>query len=64
MNGKIIKIVGIVATILGLGASVVTDWVSEKKMEELVSEKVDEKIKKALATDEEENEDEEKAESL
>lgn len=61
MNNKIIKIVGIVATILGIGASVVTDWVSERKMEQMV----DEKVKEALAnTNKEEDEDEEKAESL
>lgn len=61
MNNKIIKIVGVVATILGIGASVVTDWVSERKMEQMV----DEKVKEALAnTNKEEDEDEEKAESL
>lgn len=63
MNGNIVKIIGFVATILGLGASVVTDWVNERKMEQMVDEKVDDKLKKALSTDEDENEDEE-AESL
>ncbi len=59
MNGKIVKIIGFAATILGLGASVVTDWVNERKMEQMV----DEKVKEALTTNEE-DEDEEKAESL
>lgn len=61
MNGKIVKIVGIIATVLGIGASVVTDWVSERKMEQMV----DEKVKEALAnTNKEEDEEEKEAESL
>lgn len=61
MNGKIVKIVGIIATVLGIGASVVTDWVSERKMEQMV----DDKVKEALAnTNKEEDEEEKEAESL
>ena len=57
LNSNIIKVVGFAATILGLAATVVTDWVNEKKMEEMV----DEKVQAALATNAtEENEEEEK----
>lgn len=45
MNNKIIKIIGIVTTIIGIGANLVTDWVGEKKMDE----KIEEKINEALA---------------
>lgn len=57
LNSNIIKVIGFAATILGLAATVVTDWVNEKKMEEMV----DEKVQAALATNAtEENEEEEK----
>jgi hypothetical protein len=44
-NGKLIKVLGILATVIGMGATLVTDWVNEKKMDE----KIDEKINEALA---------------
>lgn len=44
MNGKVIKIIGFVATIVGLGASLVTDWVNDKKLDDKVSTKVSEAI--------------------
>ena len=56
LNSNIIKVIGFAATIFGLAATVVTDWVNEKKMEEMV----DEKVQAALATNAtEENEEEE-----
>lgn len=45
MNGKIIKVIGLIATVAGVGANLITDWVSEKKMDE----KIEEKINEALA---------------
>lgn len=44
-NGKVIKVLGILATAIGMGATLITDWVNEKKMDE----KIDEKINEALA---------------
>lgn len=44
-NGKLIKILGIMATVIGMGATLITDWVNEKKMDE----KIDDKINEALA---------------
>lgn len=44
MNGKAIKIIGFVATVVGLGASLVTDWVNDKKLDDKISTKVSEAI--------------------
>ena len=33
-NAKLVKILGLVATAVGMGATLLTDWVNEKKMEE------------------------------
>lgn len=40
LNKGLIKIIGLIASLLGIGASLVSDWVSEKKMDEKISEKV------------------------
>ena len=45
MTGKLIKTIGFAATVIGIGATLITDWVNEKKMEE----KIDEKVSKAFA---------------
>ena len=50
INRKMVKILGIVATVVGMGATLLTDWVNEKKMDE----KIDEKINEALANRENE----------
>ena len=42
MNSKVIKVIGFVATVVGLGASLVTDWVNDKKLDDKVSTKVSE----------------------
>lgn len=54
-NSKLIKILGMVATIGGVAATLLTDWVNEKKMDE----KIDEAINAKLAALDEEEEDEE-----
>ena len=56
INAKMVKILGIVATAVGMGATLLTDWVNEKKMEEKMEEKIDERINEKLAAlnDEEE----------
>ena len=43
-NAKLIKILGLVATVVGVGATLLEDWVSEKKMEEKIDERIDEKL--------------------
>lgn len=44
MNNKTIKIIGYIATIVGVGATLVTSWVNEKQM----NEKIDEAVKQRL----------------
>ncbi len=45
MNSNLLKIIGLAASIIGAGATLVSDFVNDKKMEE----KIDEKVKEALA---------------
>ena len=47
---KFIKALGIFATIVGVGATLLTDYVNEKKMDE----KIEEKVNAALANQDEE----------
>ena len=49
INGKMVKILGIVATVVGMGATLLSDWVNEKKMNEKIDELVIEKINETLA---------------
>ncbi len=46
MPSKVIKVIGIVATITGMAASLASDWVNEQKMDE----KINEKIEKLIST--------------
>ena len=50
MSSKVIKIIGIVATIGGMAASLATDWVNDKKMDEKIAEKVTEILKNTTET--------------
>lgn len=45
-KANIIKILGVAATVIGMGATLLTDWVNEKKMDERIAEKVLEAIAK------------------
>lgn len=44
MNGKFIKVLGLVATVVGLGTTLITDWVNDKKMDERIDEKINEAL--------------------
>lgn len=57
-NSKLIKILGLVATVGGVAMTLLTDWVNEKKMDEKINECIDAKLA-ALSEDEDEDEDEE-----
>ena len=46
MNNKWIKVLGIVATAIGMGATLLTDWVNDKKTDEKIEEKVNEALAK------------------
>lgn len=45
-NGKIIKVLGIAATVIGMGATLLTGWVEDQKLDEKVSMKVAEALLK------------------
>lgn len=45
MNKKMINIIGAAATVVGVGVSLVSNWVGEKNLDM----KIDEKIVKAMA---------------
>lgn len=55
-NSKLIKILGLVATVGGVAATLLTDWVNEKKMDEKIDEAINAKL---AALDDEDDEDEE-----
>lgn len=43
-KSKWIKAIGIMATMIGVGVNLVTDWVNEQKMDEKIEEKVSEAL--------------------
>lgn len=55
-NSKLVKILGLVATVGGVAATLLTDWVNEKKMDERINECIDAKL--AALNDEEDEEEE------
>ncbi len=55
-NSKLIKVLGLVATVGGVAATLLTDWVNEKKMDEKINECIDAKL--AALDDEDEDEEE------
>lgn len=46
MNSKLIKILGMAATAISIGATLITGWVEDKKMDEKITEKVTEAFTK------------------
>lgn len=54
MNRKMIKIIGLIATVAGVGVNLLSEWVDEKKMDE----KIEEKVNEALAVKDREDEEE------
>lgn len=54
MSAKTVKAIGILVTVIGAGLNLVSDWVDEKKMDE----KIEEKVNEALASKNNENEEE------
>ena len=44
MNGKAIKIIGVVASILGAAATLAANWASEQQQDAKIAEKVTEAI--------------------
>lgn len=52
-NSKLIKILGIIATVGGAAATLLADWVNEKKMDEKIDEAIDAKLAALSEEDEE-----------
>ena len=60
MNNKnLVKAIGFIATVIGMGVTLVSNWVQEKTMDSMIEEK----ISKALANDDEETNEDEDEES-
>lgn len=55
MNGKMIKVIGLIATVAGVGVNLLSEWVDKKKMDEKIEEKVDEALAVRDREDEEES---------
>jgi hypothetical protein len=45
VSKTLVKIIGITATVVGIGASLISDWVGDKK----IDSKIDEKVKEVLS---------------
>ena len=43
-KSKLIKAIGVAATVIGVGVNLITDWVNEQKMDEKIEEKVSEAL--------------------
>lgn len=54
-NSKLIKILGLVATVGGVAMTLLTDYVNEKKMDEKINECIDAKL--AALNDEDDEEE-------
>lgn len=49
MNGKVVKIIGLIASMVGFGATLIGNWASEQRQENVITKKVEEafaKVKK------------------
>lgn len=46
MNGKVVKIIGLAASVVGIGATLIGNWASEQKQEKIITKKVAEAIAK------------------
>lgn len=58
-KSKLIKVLGLAVTVVGVAATLITDWVNEQKMDE----KIETKVNEALALRDENDEEEEEEES-
>lgn len=43
---ELVKGIGLAATVVGVGATLVTDWVNDKKMDQKIEDKVNEALSK------------------
>lgn len=47
MNNNLIKIIGVAATIIGMGATILSDWANEQKMNERIKKEVNDALREA-----------------
>ena len=47
MNKRWVKAIGLLATVIGFGATFVTDYVNDKKMEDKINEGIKEALSKS-----------------
>lgn len=50
---NLVKILGLVASVVGAGATLLTNWVEERRMEEKIDERIDKKLAELSDEDEE-----------
>lgn len=48
MNGKTVKLIGIVASVLGMAATFVGNWANEQQQDAKIAEKVAEALKNQM----------------
>jgi hypothetical protein len=48
MNENLIKIAGLVATVVGIGATLLSEWVNDKKTDEKIEKKIIEALAKRV----------------
>ena len=48
MNGKVIKIIGVAASVIGAAATVAGNWATSKQTDETIAKKVSEAVTEAL----------------
>ena len=46
MNAKWVEVLGVIGSIVGVGATLLTDWVNDKKIDEKIDERLSEKLTK------------------
>ena len=49
MNNKLVKIIGIASSVVGVAASFATIWVKDKKIDEKIASKVSEAVASKLS---------------
>lgn len=48
LNSKTIKIIGVVTSLVGAGATLVSNWVGDKQLDEKIAEKVSKAVTETL----------------
>lgn len=49
-KGDFIKVIGVLATVVGMGATLLSNWVEDQRMEERINDKIGEAFNNYLTT--------------